>query len=185
MKTQILFLLLIVATLLSCGKDDNNEISESRLAGDWYMISYEYSGVQTSVYDFNTPYTHDITGVAQDITHTVTFSENPNTYESFGGYIMKETSSTEGIGLIPPNSSTNFYDFEDFEFDDTWSMEGSTIRGFDYFTIPFTEPVATYEVAELTDSRLKIKYIFDRSLGEFDGVEIGIYLEAEMVFGRQ
>lgn len=90
-KLNSLYLLsLLLLLFTACEEEDNNlEVNNDNLAGEWEMTGFTYGGRSTQEAGGET-YRSNFAGNARDITFTVTFNAD-GTYTSSGSYTIDVT----------------------------------------------------------------------------------------------
>ncbi len=128
MKKFILLLFLTSSALfVSCGNDDNDnvsiEIDESLIAGNWALTQLSVDNGRTTTEVQGQSATVEYTTVGKDFTMETTFNDitDPKTYVSTGGYTAVITQTIVG------QTTTQEETITDFLGSGEWRVEGNML----------------------------------------------------------
>ena len=189
MKTKVLLLALLTATVLSSCKKDSESLTsaETLLLGTWEMTAMTYTGTSSSTTQGFTTVTN-FDGVAKDITYEVEFLEDPKTYETAGGYTVELTSVVEDFVLYGElfEGYTIVTDsvIEDFMSTGSWSSDGNTVNGLAFDNGQPADPNASYEIEELSESTFRIIFNSATTYSPEPGVSTSADVQGEVVFEK-
>ena len=142
---------ILLFAVASCNKDENN-INIDHMVGEWRMTDiHSDDGVSETVIlgqTVNGTYTFH----GSNYNTFTTFTENPNEFSSTGSYVVLTALTAQGQ---TQNSSVNV---NAFPGTGTWSING------DKLTQNFLGTTSTYDILELSDSKLRLKGIVDETI---------------------
>jgi len=118
MKNFKLFIsVLLVFTIISCGKDDEPQKSLSDLQGSWDLTSLEYTGVTTTSSNVTGELRTDFVGTAKEIDFVFNINED-DTYTNVGTYVVELESTLNGITTTQDVLIDNFLGTGTYEYND-------------------------------------------------------------------
>ena len=173
MKITRLFLFSLVVSLFSCSEKDDPKPAGDGLPGAWSMTGLEYSGTSTATFDGGGSIAATFTGVAKNIAHTVTFTENPNEVISEGSYTIVLTTNTEGI------VTTNEVPITEIFMDGTWSRDG------DILTITNGSIIQEGTILKQTRTELEVESDLEEIDDSIEGVTVTKIVHAVYKFKRK
>jgi hypothetical protein len=144
MKITKLVLLSLGVIFLSCSDDEAPLPTSQGMVGTWTMTAVDYTGTSTTTMQ-GVSYKADYTGTGKDMTVTTAFTENPNTVNTEGSYIIVLKTTVMG------QSTTQDVPFDEVVVDGTWTLDGRTL------TITGDVGPQTATVLEQTSTSLKIR----------------------------
>ncbi len=152
MKLHLIPILLALFTIIattSCSKSDS-DFSDSDLVGDWNMTSMTYDGGDTDINDYS--------GYAKNISYRLYFFEDPQSYQTAGGYTTVQTYNT----AEPYTEETVFSGIGGLGH---WEIKGSEIEGFLYEEPAFDDwTESTVTIVELTETTLELEWNYSSAV---------------------
>jgi hypothetical protein len=165
-------LFLLALSITACSDDDDNNPSSNELVGSWKLESMDYTGTSTT--DFNgSAFTSEFMGTAFDIDATVSFSEDPNEYNTSGGYKISLTYDVQG------QSFEQEVTFDGIFNSGSWSRTGDVIL----VTNPDGETQEA-TIITLNDNELVMESVVTE-VTTSSGATSTIEVDQNMVFSRQ
>ena len=166
-KLSILIVIVSFFSLLSCSSDDDgqeqNGVNASSLIGNWKMISQDYTG-EGSTAAAGTTINVSYVGETVETDIEISFTENPNEFDSSGNVTTKLTTTYDGGFEDVQTTSNEFQSSGTWEFvgNDKLKMNGEGTGG----TSVASEVTST--ILELTETTLKLNTIqeVNQDLGE-------------------
>lgn len=170
MKT-LRILLLSLAIPFSCSEDDDPQPTSQGMVGTWAVTGVDYKGTSTTTTQ-GVSLKADYTGTGKDMHLTTTFTENPNTVTSEGGYIIVLTTTMLG------QTSTDEYPFEDVVTDGSWTLSGQTL------TITGVAGPQKATILEQTSTSLKMRMDVKESISS-QGTTVSTDIRITYTFTKQ
>jgi len=175
-----LFSLLLVSNviLISCSDDDGAKPASDQIAGNWELVSLNYSG-SSSVSAAGTTLETDFVGTGKEIDYILELSENPNTISSSGSYTIELESTVSGQTVVTEQIFTEIVGAG------TWEVVGNRLVVEAATTTGgvVTGGSSSFDILELTESSLRIA--FDTTIVQSQaGAELSQSIDADYTLRR-
>jgi len=157
-KTTFLMICLLLTVYFSCSSSSSDDaiINDSQafnLIGNWVPESYSIEGTIT-VLENDEPTITELQGTGGDLNVDLTFSENPNNYNWFGGFLFILNRTTDGE-TITLNAEFSVNE------NGSWTLSGNTLR------LTNSEETTVISLVKITDNTYK--FIKNTSINTVDG----------------
>ncbi len=169
---NLFFIIVISVLIFSCKKDDETpQIDQSLFPGAWELTDLDYTGTSKTSY-LGQVLTVNFVGSLIESDLIVTFTENPNEFQSEGSYTIELTSEILGV------KSTSYETIDEVFLPGSWEIVGNKLL----VTSSVTEP-AEVTIESLSESELTISQDETEDFSQ-DGVNVTSELSLQYTFTR-
>ncbi|TAM93311.1 MAG: hypothetical protein EPN39_20395 [Chitinophagaceae bacterium] len=170
----VILFAVISCCAFSCTKNDNNVKPDNQLTGKWKMTEIKYTGTSTVNYDGESFITQ-FSGSGKDMNLHISFSANPNTYNSNGDYTITLTMSVLGQEIQQD------FTINGFMGSGTWTKDGTTLVVTDKETGK-SQPAT---IMQLDDKTIKILWGGDLTPSNAYNMPVKVVVNGTYVFERE
>lgn len=178
MKTIKMFavVFLLSGLFVSCSNDDENEVSNSELVGEWQLEEYFYEGT-TQTSQGGQSLSSSYSGEAYDINAKINFDEN--SWQTQGSYIVKLLTEVNG------QSISQDYPFSNYSGSGNYSLEGNvvTLENQNHNLPGAVVTGDEFTITELSANNLVLSFSYE-GRSTVSGMEVNIILEGFQRYSR-